>query len=86
MKDIVETFGLNVPSVDAFASKENRRSPKFWDTKVEAFKQDWGKEPLLWINPPFETLDEVVDKIIADNAQAIVVVPKWPHRRWWHKL
>ena len=86
VQTIVDAFGGNVPSVDAFASKENRRFPKFWDTKKNAFKQDWGKERLLWINPPFETLEEVANKIVVDNAKAIVVVPEWPHRRWWNKL
>ena len=86
VEEIVKKFGGNVPTVDAFASKENRRFQKFWDTQINAFRQDWGRERLLWMNPPFETLEEVVNKIIADKALAIIVVPEWPRRRWWHRL
>ena len=86
VQKIVQHFGGNVPSVDAFASKDNCRFPKFWDAQVDAFKKDWGKERLLWINPPFETLEEVVNKIIEYKALAIIVVPEWPRRRWWQKL
>ena len=86
VKTIVEHFGGEEPSLDAFASKENRRFPRYWDVDTNAFSKDWSQEGLLWMNPPFETLEEVVDKIVGDQARAIVVVPEWPHRRWWKRL
>ena len=77
---------MRANGVDASVCAKNCRFPKFLDMKTDAFTKNWGEESLLWMNPPFETLEEVVGKIIVDKATAIVIVPEWPKRRWWQKL
>ena len=86
MDMVVQRFGGNVPTVDAFASRQNQRFPRFWDSKQNAFSKDWSLEDLLWINPPFDKIKEVVHKLEADEATAIVVVPEWKDTTWWRKL
>ena len=51
---ILATLDAGKPTVDAFASPVNARFPKFWTRDDDAFQKDWGKEGLLWVNPPFE--------------------------------
>ena len=83
---VVQRFGGNVPTVDAFASRQNKRFPKFWDIKKDAFSKDWSTEDLLWINPPFDKIEEVVHKLETDGATGIIVVPEWKDTGWRRKL
>ena len=85
VRKVVAHFG-EVPTVDAFASNLNHRFPRFWTKEDNAFEKDWGKEGLLWINPPFEVMEQVVAKIKDDGARAIIIAPNWPHLRWFKEL
>lgn len=73
------------PKIDAFANAKNRRCERFWDRTINAFSQQWGAIP-LWMNPPFETLSEVVEKIIDDKCRCLLLVPVWEDESWWEKL
>ena len=79
-KKLVEFSDLE-PTVDAFASKGNNKLQGFWNRSDDAFKQDWSEE-LLWMNPPFSKLDQIVQKILLDEAQGILIVP-CSHRHSW---
>ena len=86
VQHVIDHFGGTIPSIDAFASEKNKRFPRFWDKHADAFAQDWASEGLLWINPPFDALHRVVEKIRKDGALAIVVAPEWKNMSWWKKL
>ena len=74
---ILQYFGVT-PQIDAFASAENALFERWWgpgSTLGEnAFLQDWSKE-LLLLNPPFDVMDRVLDKIHKEKAHALLVVP-----------
>ena len=78
---IVAWSGLQ-PTVDAFASEKNKRFPRHWEN---AFQEDWSSE-ILWANPPFSMLPDVIDKICLEQARGILVVPEWPSQAWYHVL
>ena len=40
----------------------------------------------MWINPPFDKIEEVIHKLEADGAPAILIVPEWRDTVWWRKL
>ena len=79
--------------VDAFASSTNTVARRYWsygrDPLSEAqngLAQPWAREQ-LWINPPFELMEVVVRKVLADTPRrAIIITPEWPHQPWWRKL
>jgi len=48
-------------TVDAAASADNAKLPKFWDKQTDALKQDWSKET-VWLNPPFSRIEEFLGK------------------------
>ena len=73
------------PHVDAFASKANAKLPTYWTIHQNAFKQDWSNET-LWICPPFSQLDAVVEKIMADKAEGILLIPVWKNKQWFTEL
>ena len=45
-------------------------------------------QPLIWINPPFEKMHQVLEKIFEDGARAILIARGWKHRKWhrWLQL
>ena len=84
---------LGEPSLDAFASASNALLPRFWSfynergtEGVDALKQQWGWERLLWINPPFALIPTVLKKIGEDGARALICTPLWEGRPWWPTL
>jgi hypothetical protein len=85
VSDIVARFVVT-PERDAFATEGNRRFPKWWGPGSpdgrDAFDQSWGG-PLLWMNPPYSRLKEVMAKIKRDEAHAILVLPAWSRRRFY---
>lgn len=48
---------------------------------VDAFQQCW-KNHINWINAPFSLLDRVFDKLLQQDAVAVVVVPLKYSKRW----
>jgi hypothetical protein len=81
MEHILKEFGV-MTTVDAFASRDNARFPRFWTEEEDAIKQPWSGE-VLWCNPPWCLLDKLVKKIVAEGVEALVVYPDWPRR--FHK-
>ncbi|XP_031345505.1 uncharacterized protein LOC116177002 isoform X1 [Photinus pyralis] len=84
---ICHTFGY--PVIDLFASRLNKKCDKFisWfrdpeASEVNAFTVSWAN---LWFYafPPFTLILKVLNKINADKAKGIVVVPLWPAQPWF---
>lgn len=83
---IVEWSQLDMSkAVDAFASHQNRRFPRFWDKKQDALIQNWRHET-LWINCPWSLLKQVVNKAVKDRARGIMIVPAWVEEDWFKAL
>ena len=52
----------------------------------DAFSFCWNTERQLWINPPFNLIQQVVDKIKLDKACAILVTPCYKDATWFDEL
>jgi hypothetical protein len=84
-----------MPSVDYFASDNNKQLPKFYSqwwcpgtSGVDCLSLSdalWRQE-LNWCNPPWELLQQLVDKLHNSGAAALVVAPYWPEQPWWPEL
>ena len=93
--DIFQGLGLHWDEAiqkttrDCFSTSNNKRFNKHFTKHSSgadgdgAFGKDWSKDKLLWINPPFERMQEVVDKIVHDGARAVVVAPCWDETAPW---
>ena len=59
VQDVVRRLGCGEPTVDGFATAENRRCEKWWGPGSphgeDAFQQPWEGQ-LVWLNPPFSHL------------------------------
>ena len=86
VQKVLKELECDTPTVDAFATKENARVPRCWTEENDAFKQDWSKEKLLWLNPPFDNFEKVINKLKEDRAQAVLILPRLEYRDWWTDL
>ena len=73
-----------MPTVDCFAQPDLHQCPVWWGPGsvhgVDAFTKNWGKVGLLWMNPSFSRMHEVLRKIAKDKARAILLMPHWEER------
>ena len=76
--------------VDLFASDFHHQLPRYYamedDLKPawkDAFKANWLTEHNPYINPPWHLIPKWLKKDIEDQAEAMVVVPKWELASWW---
>ena len=77
-EEITQNFGL--PTIDLFASRNNRQLEKYvsWKPEPEAMAIDafsWKNE-FVYIFPPFSVLGQVLAKIQKEKAHCILVIPK----------
>ena len=86
---IVDKFGC--PIIDTFASYLNKKLPTYYSWKsdpeashVDAFTISWHG-PLIYCFPPFSLLGKCLQKIMLDQAEAIVVMPNWPTQTYYSK-
>ena len=77
------------PEIDAFSCADTKCCPRYWGPGsidgCDAFKQRWDQH-ILWLNPPYSMMEQVVTKIRANQAHGIVVAPEWPTKVWWEPL
>ena len=66
LRDKIVAWAGITPTVDAFASSKKKCFPRHWE---DAFREDWSSE-ILWANPPFSRIPEVIDKICLERAKA----------------
>ena len=52
---------------------------------VDAFAQSWV-DGVSFVLPPFQKVDQVLDHIERDDAEAVVVVPLWRKQPFWRRL
>jgi len=75
--------------IDRFATCKNRKTERynslFMDTGSEAvdcFTQDWGSCN-NWLVPPICLVTKTIRHILYCNANATLIVPKWPSAAFW---
>ena len=67
VKEILGKLKCGRPDRDAFADSHNSRFAKWWGPggdAPDAFTQNWWEAGLLWCNPPYSRLAEVIRKAI----------------------
>ena len=79
------------PQIDLFASRLNYRyqlrpfvayQPDPETIAINAFSISW-KPYVLYAFPPFSIIPKVLQKIQAEEATGLLVVPCWPTQPWW---
>lgn len=77
-------------TVDRFGTSCNTGLPHYnspvWDQQTlpgDEFSQSWGGRHNNWVNPPFNRIPLVLDKIRKDRASATIILPVWRTQSWW---
>ena len=79
------------PSVDLFANRHNRKCRQYCSWRADphslgnAFAVHWGRWT-CWVNPPWELIPRVLDKIRQDQAHGLLCLPVWKTAPWWRDL
>jgi len=90
-KEILGVFNL-APTVDLFASRLNTQLPKFvsWQPDpealhIDAFKLNWADID-GYMFPPFSLVNSCLQKLMLEQAKAVLIVPLWPNQPWFSML
>lgn len=75
-------------TIDAAASVENAKLPRFWTVDDDALAQSWTDER-VWCNPPYSNIRPWVEKahheyVIGDAELIVMLLPaNRTEQRWW---
>lgn len=86
------TQGFGVPTIDLFASRLNFQTKPYiaWHPDpgafpIDAFSVEWRKY-YFYAFSPFNLIHRVVQKVEADQASRILIVPQWTTQPWFPNL
>ena len=89
-KRITNKFGS--PEIDLFASRLNKQYAKYSSWRpdpealfVDAFSVNWNNL-FFYAFPPFSLIGRCLEKIHANQAEGILIVPQWMSQSWYPKL
>jgi len=80
---LMDEFGINL---DVCASKDNRKSPRYFGTDDNGLEQEWAPF-ICWMNPPFGEQAKWVRKAYEESkkgATVICLLPSRTNTNWWH--
>lgn len=84
------TSKWGTPDIDLFASQNTTKCSQYvsWlpdkeASFVDAFCIKWNMFKLCYVFPPFRLLPKCLQKIRAENAHAIVIIPNWRGQPWY---
>ena len=94
MRDtVLKKLGVdkNDIQLDLFASEYNFTHPVYCTADMDAFSYSWDKllkndNHVIWANPPFSLLNQVVTKLIMEPCRMVLVTPEWRTETWWKPL
>ena len=76
------------PEIDLFASRLNAQLLRFFSYRPDpfaevtnAFSVSWEDEK-FYFSPPFACIGKILQKVFADKATGLLVVPNWPTQIW----
>ena len=83
MRDIANRLKFKTIDIDCFGDIQMNQASVWWGPQspvgvYDAFLTSWGKEhydKVLWFNPPFSRMGEVVAKFLNDRAVGAMMVP-----------
>ena len=80
------------PDVDLFATRRNRKVacfcsciPEHLALSQQALSIPWD-QGLIYLYPPLSLALRSLAKVAREEANAIVILPAWPRRGWYHLL
>lgn len=72
-------------TIDTFAASHNAQLARFYTKELNAFNFSWQREN-PWINPPWNLIGRVLNKINREKIDATICVPLYRHASWYPKL
>jgi len=80
---MLQEMDTGPPSVDTFSNGSSKKCALAWSEFDDAISQNWSQQELLWMNPPFSKILDVVNKIKKERPRCLLLVPAWETEPWW---
>ena len=88
-----ENLGVQ-PTIDLFASQRHKQLPGYYtadkhDRKAlghNAFAYFWERDKMLYANPPWSLIPQVLEKIRKEHSRVLLITPKWKYAPWYEDL
>jgi phage N-6-adenine-methyltransferase len=73
-------------TIDAAASPENAKLPRFWTIEDDALEQDWTGER-IYCNPPYSSIEPWCEKAHRGGAELVVMLlpANRTEQGWWQR-
>jgi phage N-6-adenine-methyltransferase len=73
-------------TIDAAASPENAKLPRFWTINDDALGQDWTGER-VYCNPPYSSIEPWLEKAHGSGAELVVMLlpANRTEQGWWQR-
>ena len=73
-------------TLDVAASKDNALTERFYDLETDGLSQPW--QGRVWCNPPYSDLRPRVEKMVASEAQLVVMLlpANRTEQAWWQDI
>jgi hypothetical protein len=80
-------------SLDDFACPQSKVTSRFAASRhfapetlaEDGLLLDWSRE-VVWLNPPWALLTDVLCKLRAERPKDVLIVPVWSSQTWWPSL
>jgi phage N-6-adenine-methyltransferase len=78
-----ERFGF---TVDAAASPQNAKLPRYWTVEDDGLEEDWVGER-VWCNPPYSSIEPWTAKAHVSGAELVVMLlpANRTEQGWWQR-
>ena len=73
------------PTLDCFAHPGGAQCTKFLTQNQDSLTQEWPKEEILWLNPPWTLWPKATAKFLACENAGICIIPAW-NTKWVRSL
>ena len=82
------------PVLKMFVSWHHQQLPRYFSANVKdtradgynAFCYHCDSDVVMYMNPPWSLLDQIIDKIIVNKSTVLLVTPHWFESGWYKKL
>ena len=76
-------------TIDAAATPDNAKLPRFWTPEKDALAQEWGGER-VWLNPPYgrelaQWTRKAAESVQKPGTIVVMLIPARTDTRWFHE-
>jgi site-specific DNA-methyltransferase (adenine-specific) len=73
-------------TLDACATPQNSKCRRYFTKKEDGLQQNWSKDEVIWLNPPYGgEIERWLKKAAESQATVVALIPSRTGNGWWFK-